>query len=302
MLFLGRLTIGAGSAFAFVGMAQIVRSNFPLKQYAFMIGLSETLGFVLTVFAMLGMGSFIINYGWRTLINGAGIVGLLIACLLWVFIPSNKTKTKSTGLYKAQFMLILNNKLIWINGIFVCLEFSVITVFSSLWAIPFLQLKLNSSLKVTSILTSMLLLGAGLSCPLFGLLSMRMAKRKPLIHASCLTTAALFLLILYIPSQNLVLMGLIMFAIGLSCGAYMLAYTISNELAPPQALSTCTGFTNTLAMLSAPILQPLVGYLLDHLAVSPGVYSLENYQTVLLIIPAALILASYLTRSLPEKR
>ena len=300
-LFFGRLIIGAGSSFAFIGLTHVLRQNYPLKQYAFMVGLSETLGFTLTVIGMIGMGTFIGHFGWRYFIAGAGVLGLFIASLCWKFIPSNKPTINSNLNYKQQLILILKNKLAWINGLFVCLEFSVITVFGAMWAVPFLQLKMECSIKVASILTSMILLGAGLSCPIFGQLSIHLNKRKPLIHFSCLSTAALFLITLYLPTHNLVLIGFLMFAIGLCCGAYMLAYSISNELAPVESLSTCTGFTNTLAMLSAPLLQPLVGYLLDIFNDSDHIYTLDDYQKALLIIPLALVLASILAQFLPEK-
>lgn len=301
ILFLGRLIIGAGSAFAFVGLSHVLRQNYPLKQYAFMIGLSETLGFTVTVFGMIGMGSFISHIGWRSFITGAGCLGLIIASLCWLFIPSYKPVRNKSLHYRQQLMLILKNKLAWVNGMFVCLEFSVITVFGAMWAVPFLQLKLDCNLKTASILTSMILLGAGLSCPIFGQLSIHLNRRKPLIHFSCLSTALLLMIALYVPTHNLFFMGMLLFTIGLCCGAYMLAYSISNELAPAESLSTCTGFTNTLAMLSAPVLQPVVGYLLDHFTQTPGLYSLSHYQTALLIIPAALILASLLAHFLPEK-
>lgn len=300
-LFIGRLIIGGGSAFAFVGLTQVLRQNFPLKQYAFMIGLSETLGFSLTVMGMIGMGLVINTFGWRSFITGAGCLGLIISGLCWTFVPGQQQVKNANIHYKKQIILILKNKLAWINGLFVCLEFSVITVFGALWAVPFLQLKLDCSLKVASIVTSMILLGAGLSCPLFGLLSIRMRKRKNLLYASCLSTALLFLLALYLPTHNALLMGFLMFAIGLCCGAYMLGYTISNELAPAELLSTCTGFTNTLAMASAPIIQPLVGYVLDSISERPGIYTLGDYQTALLIIPGALVLACVLASYLPEK-
>ncbi len=300
-LFLGRLIIGAGSSFAFVGLTHVLRQNYPLRQYAFMVGVSETLGFTLTVFGMIGMGSFIGHLGWQYFIAGAGILGLLIASLCWNYIPSNKPTANPNLHYKKQLILILKNKLAWVNGMFVCLEFSIITVFGAMWAVPFLQLKLDCSLKAASILTSTVLLGAGLSCPIFGQFSVHLTKRKPLIHFSCLSTAALLLLTLYLPTHNMILIGFLLFTIGLCCGAYMLAYSISNELAPPESLSTCTGFTNTLAMLSAPLLQPLVGYLLDLFSNTPGVYTLEDYQSALLIIPIALVSASILAQFLPEK-
>jgi MFS family permease len=301
ILFLGRLIIGGGSAFAFVGITRILRQHFPLKQYAFMIGLSETLGFTITVTGMIGMGALISHISWRYFLAVAGTLGLMIAALCWIFIPSNKRINDDPQNYKKQLVLMLKNKLVWINGLFVGLEFSVITVFGAMWAVPFIQLKLDCGIKTASILTSLILLGAGLSCPIYGWLSIRMSKRKPLIHISCLSTAALLLLILYLPIQSVFIAGIIFFMMGLCCGAYMLAFTISNELAPPESLSACTGFTNTLGMLSAPLLQPLVGYLLDHFSGHSGHYTLGDYQVALLIVPGALIMASILSQYLPEK-
>jgi MFS family permease len=301
LLFLGRLVIGAGSAFAFIGMSHLLRQHFPMRQYAFMIGLSETLSFTLTVLGMISLGSLIHFFSWRYFIASAGVLGLMISFLCWKFIPSHKPKSTINPLYKKHLFLILNNKLAWINGLFVGLEFSVITVFAALWAVPFLQLKLHCGIKASGILTSMVLLGAGLSCPIFGKLSIHFKKRKPLIHASCLSTACLLLIVLYLPIHNVFLIGVLLFLIGLCCGAYMLAYTIANELAPAEALSASAGFTNTLAMLSAPLLQPLIGYFLNCFSTAHGVYTLANYQDALLILPFALILASLLSQLLPEK-
>lgn len=302
LLFCGRLIIGAGSAFAFVGMTRVLRQQFPLRNYAFMVGLSETLGFTVTVLGMIGMGSLISIISWRYFIAIAGAIGLLISGLCWIFIPSNKPITHDSHEYKKQVLSMLQNKLIWINGLFVGLEFSVITVFGALWAIPFIELKLMCGIKTASVLTSMILLGAGLSCPIFGWLSMHLSRRKLLIHSSCLSTAALLIIVLYLPLHNLVITGFLLFMIGLCCGAYMLAFTIATELTPPEALSASTGFTNTLGMLSAPLVQPLIGYLLDYLSSGSKQYTLANYQLALLVIPVLLISASILSHYLPEKK
>lgn len=300
-LFCGRLIIGTGSAFAFVGLTRVLRQHFPLAQYAFMIGLSETLGFTLTVFGMISMGSLIHYMSWRFFITIAGFIGLFIAGLCWYLIPNNKPTISNHQYYKKQLLSMLQNKLVWINGIFMCLGFSIITVFGAMWAVPFIRFKLACSIEAASILTSMVFLGAGLSCPAYGWLSIHLAKRKPLIHISCLSTATLLLLLLYLPTQNPWLTGLLLFAIGLCCGAYMLVFTIASELVPAESLSACTGFTNTLGMLSAPLLQPLIGYFLDLLHEHPGSYTLSDYQTALITIPIALIIASALSQYLPEK-
>lgn len=300
-LFCGRLIIGAGSAFAFVGLTRVLQQNFPLRQYAFIIGLSETLGFTITVIAMISMGSLINQISWRYFIGFSGVIGLFIASLCYLFIPSNKPQNENHQHYKEQFILMAKNKLVWFNGLFVGLEFSAITVFGAMWAVPFIQLKLGCSIKIASILTSMILLGAGLSCPLYGWLSIRFTRRKPLIHISCLSTAFLLAVLIYLPIHSILATGILFFIIGLCCGAYMLAYTIANELAPPEALSACTGFTNTLAMIAAPIMQPLIGYLLDYFNQHSGAYTLSDYHYALFMVPLVVVLASVFSAFLPEK-
>lgn len=298
-LFLGRSLIGAGSAFAFVGLSHLLRQYFPTKRFAFMIGLSEMLGFVAAALGIIGMGEFITHSGWREIINAAAIVGLVIVYFSWRYIPNSESRSIDPQ-YKMQLYAVLANKKLWINGIFVGLSFSIVTVFAALWAAPFMQVKLGCSMQKAGIICAAFFIGAGLSCPLFGYLSEHVKRRKLLIINSCFSTAILLLVILYIPTRSHVIITLLMILMGICCGAYMLAYSISNELAPIRLQSTATGFTNTLAVLSAPLLQPLVGYLLDASSKTQE-YGMIDYQHALLVLPVLLFIAGSLVMLLPEK-
>lgn len=119
-----------------------------------------------------------------------------------------------------------------------------------------------------------------------------------MLSGSCIFTALILLTLLYIPNQNALIVGFLMFFAGLCCGAYMLAYTISNELAPYYLQSAATGFTNTLAVLSAPLLQPFIGFLLDFFE-TPNI---QSYQRALLVVPVALLFSSILVMLLPQKQ
>jgi MFS family permease len=303
-LILSRLLIGGGAAFAFIGLSHLIRQYFPITQFAFIIGLSETLGFLVTMLGIIGLGIAITHWGWRNFIDGAAVTGLVIAFLCWKNIPQSNTSLEPKKLLSKQLLIIISSPKLWVNGLFVGLSFTVITVFGAMWAIPFLQIKLGCGLKQASIIDSMLFLGAAISCPLFGYLAGRFSRRQPLMYFSCFTTALLIMVVLFIPIVNSVLMAFLMFLIGICCGAYMLSYSIANELAPKDALSTCTGFINTLAMLTAPLMQPLVGYLLElnsnHAA--GHIYHMNDYQLGLSIIPIGLFIASALVFVLPEKQ
>jgi len=300
-LFLGRLIIGSGSAFAFIGLSHLLRQHYPLRQFAFMIGLSETLGFIATVIGMITMGALVAQCGWRSFINAAGFIGLFIAYASWRYIPDSEAHAAADQHYGQQLLKILSNGKAWVNGLFVGLTFAVVTAFGALWAVPFLQIKLNCNLQQASQVDAMFFLGTALSCPLFGFLSTKFAKRRPLIFSSCLSTTVLFLLLLYAPSNSILLVSCLMFAMGICCGSYMLAYTIANELAPVGSLSTCTGFTNMLAVITTPILQSLIGYMLDSYSQTND-YTLANYQAALITIPASLIIACVLVCFLPERK
>jgi MFS family permease len=300
LLFLGRLLIGGGAAFAFVGLSHLLRQHYPLREFAFMIGLSETLAFFVTVIAMISLGELLSLWGWRNFIKTAGLVGCLISYLCWKFIPDSRPPKPAIN-YKSQVLDILKNGKAWINGLFVGLNFTIVTVFGALWAVPFIQVKISCNLPLASFIGSMFFLGAGISCPLFGWLANKFSRRKPLILNSCAATLILLLVIIYLPVQNPILLSVLMCAMGICCGAYMLAYTIANELAPAHSLSTCTGFTNTLAILSAPLLQPLTGYILDAVSVTDA-YTTLDFQKALVTVPISLILAGILVLFLPEKK
>ena len=301
-LFIGRTLIGIGSAFAFVGLTHLVRQHYKAKQFAALIGITETLSFIVTVIGIIGMGNFIAQCGWREFINFAAITAVLIAFLCWNFIP-NEVKTYSpVDNYANQLKQVLYNKLLWVNGLFIALTFTIVTVFGALWAVPFLQVKLCCSMRQASLINACFFLGTGLSCPIFGVLSSMVSRRNPLIIGSYILTAFILLTIIYLPTDSKFITGSLMLLLGLSCGAYILAYPISNELASKGTLSTCAGFTNTLALVTTPILQPLIGYILEHVNISGSVYSLDSYQKSLLVLPLCLLIACVLVCFLPEKK
>ena len=300
-LFLGRVIIGTGSAFAFIGLSHLLRQYYPLRKFALIIGISETLGFIATTISILVIGSLILIWGWRSFINIAGGVGLFISFLCWQIIPNNPPPQHPMKKASQALFCILANKQNWINGFFVGLCFTVVTAFGSLWSVPFLQLKLHCNVEIASYITALFFLGTAVSCPLFGWLSMHLNKRRPLLWGSSLSTALLMLVILYLPTEKHWVIGAFMFLMGACCGAYMLAYTIANELADKDSLSTSTGFTNTLAVITTPLLQPLIGWIMD-LSNKTGNYQIIDYQIALLTIPFSLVLASLLVAYLPETK
>ncbi len=289
-LYCGRGFIAIGSAFSFVCLTHLIREHYPRHLFSILIGATETLSFIAAIFGIIGLGALVNKSGWREFMEGAAVMAGVCALLCRYFIPSHCQLSQNGQIKWNKIFSVLTNIPLWLNGLFTGLGFLLVTVFGGLWAPPFIQMKLQCSLEQASKIDAIFILGVGLSCPIFGYLSNKMASKKQLIVIGNLISALLLMVILYEPIYRQTLMAAMMLLLGLSSGAYILGFSFANELAPPNTLSTAAGLTNTLALFMTPILQPWIGHILDILHIGREI-ALRDYQHALSVLPICMLIA-----------
>lgn len=297
---IGRIFMGAGSSFAFVGSMYLISQWFEPSKFATMVGIAETIGTAGTIVGNIFLATLLHSYGWRQCMFGAALIALLIGFLCWFIIRDKPEQAQSevlvTDTHFAEHVIdLLKSSKAWLNGIYAGLMFSVVTVFVALWGIPFLVKAHNVSILVATFITSFLFLGMAVGCPIVGYLNGKLKNRKMFL-VSCAVLSAIFLTaILLMTNLNIIVLDVLMFLVGLLCSSYVLNYAISKELVPDEAISTSIGFTNTLAVITAPIMQPIVGailhgvYRLHHAAYSVENYTIFDFQIALMILPIGLL-------------
>ncbi len=303
--FIGRIAFGGGAAFAFVGLLLVTRRNFSYKRYALIVGFAETLGLLSALTGTVGMGYLLHHHGWRQCFIYGGFVAMGIALCCWLFIAGKDAKpTPQIGIKmsSAIWQEVLLSKIAWLNGLYIAITFGIITVFASLWATPFLMIKLGIDLPLASIITSLCFLGAAIGCPLYGYLMGMMNSRRLLLYFSTIMTSLLLSIIFLAPIHSLYVMGVLVFLSGFVCSSYMLTFSISDEISTEKTRNTLAGFTNMLGVISAPILQPFIGFLMDYFKGANESYSLQDYQHALMILPLLMLVATLTVRYLPEKK
>jgi len=306
---LGRFLQGAGGVFALVGAAFIATTNFPASRAATLIGATQ-------MFGMAGgsAGQFLVGpliaagVPWSTFWIAMGIVGLAMSVLLFILLPESKPAQRNDDWVKGagqSMLLVFRNPQSILCGMIAGLLFIPTTIFDMIWGVRYLQEARGLDYASAVMRSATVPLGWIVGCPLLGLLSDRLGRRKPVIASGALVLLACMAWILY-GRPNVVPPYLVGLVAGLASGAAMLPYTVIKEANPPEASGTATGVVNFLNFTFSALLGPVFGWVL--LSVSGGgtTMTLEHYQTafepLLYGVAIAMVLTFFLKETGPAVR
>jgi MFS family permease len=140
----------------------------------------------------------------------------------------------------------------------------------------------------------MTLFGVALGAPVLGWLSDRLGLRRfPMIMGTALVLI-LMLIILYVPGIPLTLMFALLFFSGFFSSVYALPFAVMRDIMPAAVRGTSMAYTNLMCILiGAPLLQPLIGWWLDHAMQTTN--AVHAYQQALTLLPVCLAIGLVLS-------
>jgi MFS family permease len=277
----GRFLQGAGGVFALVGAIYIATKNFPASVAATLIGATQ-------MFGMAGgsAGQFVVGpaiesgLAWDRFWIIMGVAGLGIGGVLFVLLPGEAREPQSEGWLRsasAAFGVVFRNPQSILCGLIAGLLFIPTTIFDMVWGVRYLQDARGLEYGEAVMRSATVPFGWIIGCPLLGLVSDRIGRRKPVILAGGVALFACFAWILYgrpgvLPPYALGLLA------GIASGAAMLPYTVIKEANPARYGGTATGVINFINFTFSALLGPVFASRLQ--AVSAGApMTLADYQT-----------------------
>ncbi len=214
----GRAIVGGSTAAAWLVILKLATHWFPSRRFAMLSGLGLLIGNIGALTAQVPLRLLVENFNWRAVVTASAAVILLVALLAWIFVRNDpslrgyrsyaplqlQTRQKTSfGQLGAGFKRIFGFRNTWLIFFAQGGLAGPIMTFTGLWGPPFLKARFAiPSTTAAAVCSVMIVCWAGAS-PIFGALSDKIGRRKPLYVAGSLVSAAGWATMFYVTSLPL---------------------------------------------------------------------------------------------------
>ena len=296
----GRVLIGAGAAFGWIGALSLVAIWFPPRRFALVAGITAMIGMTGAIGGQAPLAAVVASAGWRATLLGAAGFGAVLTIALWVIVRDKEQMEEQPAPIREPLwpgvLEVATNANVWAVGLVVATVSVPLLVFAGLWGVPYMMEAQGMSRTQAAGSTSLILLGWGIGAPLIGWFSDRIRSRRiPLLGGAILAFSAI-LGIIYIPGLPLWSVFILLFLNGFFGGSAVISYASCRESCRKAVSGTSMGFVNTILIVLSAVFQPLIGWFLDlgwagRIVDGARIYSVGTYRMAFLSLVACAVVA-----------
>ena len=262
---IGRLLIGFGSAFAFIGILKISREYLSSKNFSLFTSIAISFGTLAGILSQQ-ISVFLSDTGidWKVVFLFSGIVSLPLA--LFSFWVLSQKKNKKIDFFKGytmgDYLSLAKNKLIWLNSIWAGLVYIPTIILSTQFGILFFSSihGFNQYYSVQAV--SFLLFGWVIFSPVMVILAKYLGMTKVVICSSLMS-----LLILCSLTMKFDLIGInvitLTFILGCFSTSQVLVWQLFNKFCKPEFTALGIAMTNMIVTAVTEFGQLASGYIMD---------------------------------------
>ncbi len=275
----GRLFVGLGVSVTFIAMLKLNAAWFHDRHFATVTGATILLGNTGSLLAASPLAWSLNFVTWRAVFEIVGLISLALAALTWWLVRDNPTQANLPSLRELDgkeahpqhdahwydgLLVVIKNKDTW-PGLWVNLGIAgSLFAFAGLWAVPYLRDVHGMSRAVATEHTTLLLAGFALGAFFIGTLSDRIGRRKPIMITGALIYSTTWLPMIFNWPMDSAATHILFLAMGISAPSFTLSWSCAKEVNPHALSGMATSVVNIGGFLGTAIMQPLVGWSIDH--------------------------------------
>ncbi len=276
----GRLMVGTGVAFVFIGLMKYNSVWFHHGVYGRVSGFTLLLGNLGAVLASGPLAAVLGFASWRTVFVALGVIAiaLSVAILLFVRLPDTHEHHR-----KAPWHILRIRGIRW-GALAMFGTVGNVFAFAGLWSLPLLQDRFGLERDAASVYVTVLMLALAFGALSAGWISDHLGRRRPLAITGGGMLVLGFGLLALAPWSPGVSVALVFVVLGLGGGWVSVIFANAKELAGAASAGFGISMVNTGLFLGAAVMQSLFGLVLDladPTALGSG-YSIEAWRWGLL--------------------
>ena len=302
---IGRLIIGLGASFGFVGALKIAECRLPAKHFAKAAGFLIALGFSGAIFSD-NIFTFFLNFDtWQEIFIVLGFSGTALSILIYLVVQDchllKKEQSQMTfSCVRKGFLEIVKNPFIWINGLIGCCYYFPTSVFAELMGQSYLKTVYNLSSERATFAITMIFLGWAIGGLFIGWLVDQYHFTRTILGIGGFFAALCIAAVLYIPHLSYQNICYLLFFFGTFSASEIINYNYARKISSKVFLGVALGITNMLVVLGGALFQPLIGWVLDcnwqgTMEGQLRIYSPLDYKTSFWILPVGLTIGAILS-------
>ncbi|MCB1827164.1 MAG: MFS transporter [Coxiellaceae bacterium] len=259
---LGRMVMGFGGAFAFIGALYIGRSWFPVVMFPLIVGLTEAMSGLSEIGLMPLLGILKNHLHWRTIILIFTLIIVIVAILIFFFVREHHPERKiKKPLGRSDFNLILKNPVMWLLSFYVGLAFAFDMVIANMWGVPLLIAHYHIPTWMAALESGMIMVGFTIGCYLVGWIARFVSDRLLMMYFAI--GQFIVMLLLWYLSLDLIEVGILVFLIGFLSSSMVLSFDFAKKIIPETSYGLASGFINMFFGGTGILVSPLVGYIFE---------------------------------------
>lgn len=276
---LGRLLMGAGSAFAYIAVLVVAADLFSAKRFALMAGITQMLAAVGAMLGEMPLLPLIQALSWRGtmlfLMGIALVLIILIAC--FVRYEKNNTTISEASFVSnettqisilSSLKIIASNVQTWWIAVYACLLWAPMAAFASLWGVPLLEKLYHIDHATAAGWVTLVWVGLAVGSPLVGWWSDFIGNRRlPLSLSGMLGCLSMLFVVLGLDAPH-GFVALALFLVGFACSGQALSFAVVNDNSQENVRGAAIGFNNMAVVIAGAIFQPLIGVLIRNQSTS----------------------------------
>ncbi len=254
----GRLIVGIGGAFILTSMPSIISQWFPSKELGKAMGIYGLSMPLASVAAFLSASFLILSYDWHYPLYLSTALAILNVFTFSLVVKEGPLRQSGTGTRRLRKGL--TNMEVWKTGI-IWMLFNAAVISFTTWASSLFQIFWKTDPFYGSFLASAIMLSQIPCSPLFGWVSDRIDKRKPLILWGSLLIAGFFIVTAISPIMVLPVSVLLLGVVAALVPPIVNASAA--EASGPQSVGISFGIMSICLNSGIALAPPLIGYAID---------------------------------------